>query len=141
MKLIILLLTLSVQVLYAQQGIKGKIEWISGNQMPGPDKQLTATKPIVREIFIYEATSTKQAASESGIFFSNITTKLIKTVKSKKSGNFCVKLPPGTYSIFVKEPLGLYANSFDSSGYIQCVTVKPNEYTQVSILVNYEAVY
>jgi len=141
MKLILLLIALSIQVLYAQQGIKGKVEWISGNQMPGPDKPTSKAKPIVREIFFYEATSIEQAISESGVFFSNITTKLVKTVTSKKNGNFCVKLPPGTYSIFVKEPSGLYANAFDTNACIQCVTVRPKEYTQQFILVNYEAAY
>jgi hypothetical protein len=66
---------------------------------------------------------------------------LLKKVKSKKDGSFCVKLAPGKYSVFVKEPKGLFANTFDVQGCIQCVTVKKGEFTKITIEVNYEAFY
>lgn len=141
MKYLLLALTFCVQVLYAQQGIKGKVEWVSGNQMPGPGKKETKAQPIVREIYIYEATTTQQAASQGATFFSDVSTKLIKTIKSKKDGNFCVKLPPGEYSVLVKEDHGLFANQFDGKGRIQCIEVKKGEFARLVIQVNYEAVY
>lgn len=140
MKYLVLAFTLSTLSLYAQQGIKGKVEWVSGNQMPGPDKKVSKSQPLVRKIFIYEATTTQQTTSE-GVFFSNITTKLIATTKSKKNGSFKVKLPPGEYSILIKESQGLFANSFDSKNCIQCVKVKKGEFASITILVNYQAAY
>jgi hypothetical protein len=144
MKSILLVLFLSAQMLYAQQGIKGKVEWISGNQMPGPGKterNQSKAQAVTREISIYEATTTQQATSQGGVFYTNISTKLIKTIKSKKDGRFCIKLPPGDYSVFVKEKDGLFANQFDGNGRIQCITVKKGEYATLNILINYEAAY
>jgi hypothetical protein len=141
MKYLLLALTFGIQSLYAQQGIKGKVEWISGNQMPGPDKVAAKAQPIVRAVYIYEATTTTQATSHGGLFYTDIGTKLIKVSKSKKNGSFCIKLPPGDYSVFIKEEQGLFANGFDSNNRIQCVTVKKGEYTRLNILVNYQAAY
>jgi len=139
---ILLFLSLAVVTTYAQrQGIKGKVEWISGNQMPGPDKPTTNPQGIKREIYIYQATTLAQTSHQDGVFFSHITTPFVKKVSSKKNGAFCVKLPSGEYSVFVKEPRGLFANSFDGQNRIQCVQVKSGEYTSVTLLVNYEASY
>jgi hypothetical protein len=126
---------------YAQQGIKGNVVWLSGNQMPGPDKPEAKPKGIAREVHIYEATTLEQTENIENIFFKKISTRLVAKIKSKKNGSFCVKLPPGEYSIFVMEPQGLFANIFDGQGRIQCVTVKHKEYTKITILVNYEAAY
>jgi hypothetical protein len=138
--LTVVAITLSVS-LHAQQGIQGTVVWGAGNQMPGPDRKPDQPKGIAREIHIYEATTMNQAAIEEGVFFSNVATRLVKKTKSKKNGNFCVKLPPGEYSVFIKEPKGLFANSFDGRGRIQCVTVKEKAFTTINIQVNYEAAY
>jgi hypothetical protein len=135
------LITLLSVSLYAQQGIRGTVTWVSGNQMPGPDKPSTQPKKIAREIHIYKAISMNEVTSAEGVFFSDLKSPLLKKVKSKKNGSFCVKLPPGEYSVFVKEPKGLFANSFDEQGCIQCVTVKKGEYSSMTIQVNYEAAY
>lgn len=139
---ILLYLLLTAAFSYAQkQGIKGKVEWISGNQMPGPDKPATHPHGIKREIFIYQATTINQTSPQNGTFFSDIKTVLVRKIRSKKNGNFCVRLPPGKYSIFVKELRGLFANNFDGQSCIQCVEVNSGEYTTVTLLVNYEAAY
>lgn len=139
---ILLFLVFTVAFSYAQkQGIKGKVEWISGNQMPGPDKPATQPQGIKREIYIYQATTVTQTSPQDGTFFSDIKTVLVRKIRSKKNGKFCVRLPPGKYSIFVKEPRGLFANSFDGQSCIQCVQVNSGEYTTVTLLVNYEAAY
>jgi hypothetical protein len=65
----------------------------------------------------------------------------MKVVKSKEDGTFTVKLPPGIYSVFVKEKKGLWANTFDGLGRINPVEVSAGEYTKFTINVNYEAAY
>lgn len=128
-------------VLAQKQGIRGQVVWVSGNQMPGPDRKITESPGIKREIYIYQATTLDQATVQDGVFFSNITTALVKEIRSNKKGKFCVKLPPGEYSVFVKESRGLFANSFDMNNRIQCITVKSGEYANPVIQVNYEAAY
>lgn len=139
-----LLVTICIILPYtlnAQQGIKGSVNWISGNQMPGLDKPISQPKPIIREIHIYKAVTLTEAVTVNGVFFTEIKKPVLKKVKSKKNGRFCVKLPPGEYSVFVKEPEGLFANSFDSEGRIQYTLVKKGEFTTINLLVNYTAAY
>lgn len=127
--------------LYAQrQGIKGKVEWLEGNQMPGPDRKPVKPRGIQREVWIYQAVTIQQAKSE-GVFFSDIASPLIKKIKTNRKGCFKLKLPPGDYSLFILEKNGLFANRFDGQGRINSVTVKPGEFTEISILVDYEAAY
>jgi hypothetical protein len=138
--LFLILVALSVNANAQQQGICGSVSRTSGNQMPGPDKKSTGSAPIEVEIFIYEATTTSQVTNVDG-FYSAVTTRLIKMVKSKKDGTFTVKLPSGIYSVFVKEKSGLWANTFDGQGRINPVEVTTGNYTTFTINVNYEAAY
>lgn len=123
-----------------KQGIRGKVLWVSGNQMPGPGKTANSGKGIKRIIHIYDATTLSET-DQNGVFFSNVKTHLAKKVKSNAKGKFCTKLPPGEYSIFVEEKDGLFANLFDSSNRIHIVTVKSGIFTEITIQVNYEAAY
>jgi hypothetical protein len=47
-----------------------------------------------------------------------------------------VKLAPGTYSVFVQEPEGLFANLFQQNR-INPVVVKSRQYTWISITIEY----
>lgn len=131
----------TLPVLAQNQGISGRVEWISGNQMPGPDRPASKAKGIKREIWIYQPTTTADATATDGVFFSDIKTALIEKVKSNCRGRFRVNLSPGEYSIFIKEKKGLFANQFDGQNRIHCVSVKPGEFTDITVLVNYEATY
>jgi hypothetical protein len=66
---------------------------------------------------------------------------MIKKVSSNRRGKFKVKLPPGEYSLFIKEKEGLFANRFDQNNRINAVEVKPGKFTRITILVDYEATY
>lgn len=137
---LILIILLTGQVMAQKQGICGKITWTSGNQMPGPGLKSSKPQGIVREIYIYQATTIAQTPQKDG-FYSAVQTKLVKKIKSKKDGSFSVKLPPGTYSVFTKEAKGLWANTFDGQGIINPVTVSLENYTELTLNVNYEAAY
>lgn len=123
-----------------RQGIRGQVFWLSGNQMPGPGREFAPDLGISREIHIYEVT-TRTDAIQHETFFTDIKTRLVATVVSGNDGRFKVKLPPGRYSVFVKEPSGLFANLFNTSGEINPVVVEPKKFTWMSITVDYEAFY
>ncbi len=127
-----------------KQGIKGKVIWKAGNLMPSPDapSRLVTGTPVVREVYIYELTSSKQAETdEGGVFYKNIQTKLIKKVKSDKKGNFCVGLAPGYYSVFVKEDKGLYANLFDDAMNLNPIHISQGKWEKQDLVIDHEAVY
>lgn len=147
MKLVGMLLIIGMGILIPdqpgfcqRQGIKGQVFWLSGNQMPGPGRKPAANLGISREIQIFELT-TKADVVQHDTFFADIRTKKVATVVSDNDGRFKVKLPPGRYSVFVKEPQGLFANLFNTAGEINPVTVEAKKFTWLSITVDYEAVY
>lgn len=125
---------------FCTQGIKGKVVWLSGNQMPGPDRPQSRPTGIKREIYIYEPT-TLQQVTQQGNFYSEIKTALVKKVVSKKDGSFKVRLPLGEYSVFVKEEGGFFANLFDDKGRINIVEVNRGQFTEMTIRVDYKAAY
>ncbi|MBL3655274.1 carboxypeptidase regulatory-like domain-containing protein [Fulvivirga sediminis] len=123
-----------------EQGIKGTVTWSEGNLMPGPGKKSGTNRPVEREIHIYEATKINDTEHE-GTFYKNISTKLAAKVQSNEDGEFMISLPAGKYSIFTKEEKGLFANNTDGQGYIEPVEVKKDQVTEVTININYMAVY
>ena len=128
-----------------KQGIIGEVRWVEGNLMPAiGDNSYTQRAigiPIERDIYIFNAVKRDNTISGGGSFFKSVNEKLVARLNSNPDGIFKVKLPIGTYSIFVMEDQGYFANIFDGNGYINPVTVHANEFTEIKILVNYKAVY
>lgn len=129
------------------QGILGTLTVREGNFMPGPDRK-TKVQPIAapdgkvapREIHVYELTNLKQVKA-SGPFYSNFTTNLVAKVTSSEDGLFRVALRPGKYSVFTKEPGGLFANRLDGDGNIHPVEVTENRLTLIDFVIDYKASY
>ncbi len=123
------------------QGVRGQVIWMEGNRMPGPGKTASPGQPVIRILYFYKATENSQATSEDGIFYHDIKTRLVKKIKSDSSGHYSLNLPAGTYSVFVGEEKGLYANSLDNRGLINPVEVKKNQVTSLNIRIDYKAYY
>ncbi len=128
-----------------RQGILGKVVWVEGNQMPtvGVNNETTKSSrdtAIVRTVYIYTLTHQDEATMEDG-FYTSIDTELVSEVTTDQQGQFQTALPPGRYSLFVKEPKGWYANLYDGEGHIHPVTVAGDSVSEVVIKVDYEAVY
>jgi hypothetical protein len=123
-----------------KQGIEGKVFWIAGNQMPGPDRPPTPQVGVKREILVYEKVRASEATQQNG-FFVHVPGRVVAQVESKPDGSFRVKLPPGEYSVLVKEQGGLFANLFDQDNFINPVSVKPKTFSWLTIAIDYEAAY
>ncbi len=125
-----------------KQGVFGTITWVEGNMMPSPDAPKSAgSKPVEREIKIYEAVTFKQTKGEAPLFTS-VEGKLVKTVKSNAKGFFECELPVGNYSVFTVEEGGkLFANNFDGNGLINAVDVTQKGVVKLDIQINYKAAY
>lgn len=123
------------------QGICGSIIWKSGNLMPSSNHEVPKPKAVQRELFVYELTNTQQATLQNG-FYKAIVTGLVKSVKSDADGKFCLALPEGKYSLFVKEgEKGLYANQFDADGNIFPVKVSKDNLSMIVFTIDYQANY
>ncbi|MBT1702371.1 carboxypeptidase regulatory-like domain-containing protein [Chryseosolibacter indicus] len=134
------MLTITLDAAAQKQGIKGNIVWVTGNQMPGPNKKTEKGKGVEREILFYKPVSLEHTKQRSG-FFTEIEGTLVAKVKSNANGFFCVKLPEGEYSMFTQEPEGLFANLFDDQRRINVIAVRKKKFTEVTFQVNYSAAY
>ena len=123
-----------------QQGVTGQLFWIYGDHLPKPEKRSIPVQGVSREIQVYELTTLADVDQENG-FFKKVYTRFVASTFSKADGTFKIKLPPGKYSLFVKEEKGLYANLFDSDKNISPIMVKPKQYAWMTITIDYEATY
>ncbi|TAE23869.1 MAG: carboxypeptidase regulatory-like domain-containing protein [Cytophagales bacterium] len=111
--------------------------------MPGPDKPVPKGQPVVREVVIYPVLTMKQVKMTDEGFIADVPgIEPVKVVKSDKQGRFCVyHLPSGRYSVLVREPKGLYGNSFDIDNRINAETVRPGKVTRTTIEITYGATF
>jgi hypothetical protein len=125
-----------------KQGIKGLIFEVSGNQMPSPGKGVPIRKGVQREFGIFKLSRLDLAArGKADCFFKSTGTPLVKRARSEKDGCFALSLPPGKYSIFVREKGQWYANSFGGEGEICPFEVFPDSLSQLDFRINHGAWY
>ena len=91
-------------------------------------------------LYIYELTNTSQT-SQTGSFYKDISSKLVKEILTDENGYFKAKLKPGKYSLFVKKGDLFYSNIFDEKNNIHPVEVKKGEWTEADFKADYDAVY
>lgn len=118
-----------------RQGIKGQVFLYTNVLTDSTAPRHDPRSGIRREIVIHEITTLDQASQVNGIF-KPVPTTLVLSVMSRDDGSFKAKLPPGTYSVFVREGQDLYANLFHQNQ-INPVVVKPGQYSWVTITVEY----
>jgi hypothetical protein len=124
-----------------RQGIRGKVVWVEGNQMPGPDRpRASGGKPVEREMLVYEPVSIQQLEM-GGTVFKQVPGKAVASVRTNAQGEFEVELLPGKYSLFSKEESGFFANGFDGEGIIAPIEVKAGVFTEVLFRIDYQAAY
>ena len=110
--------------------------------MPSPDKPPSKPRGMQTELYIYALTNMSQVTRVGNTaFYSQVNTPLIATVKTDADGAFTVKLPPGSYSLFVKKDGNYYANLFDGENNIYPVEVVNGQMTAVEFKADYDAVY
>lgn len=137
---ILFIIISSAGCLSQKQGISGRVVWISGNQMPGPDRQKTPENGVKREIVIYNPLTLQQVKRNEGLY-SEINAVPVAKVTSNEDGAFTVNLPPGEYSVLTKEDDGYFANILDGQGRINVISVKKNEFSEIKLEINYQAAY
>lgn len=124
------------------QGIKGRILFLAGNQMPSPGKTPSPGTGVSREVVFFEVARMDQTVSgASSGFFKEIKTKLVKKVWSDRQGCIAVHLPKGNYSVLVKEKGEWYANQFNGEGEIFPVEVREGEVTPLEFRITYKAAF
>jgi len=127
-----------------KQGVWGIVKFWEGDFMPvSPYGNTSGTvTPVERKIYVFEKThfSKVERVDYSG-FYTKIYTDRIDSTVSNSKGFFELSLPPGEYSMFVKENSIYYSNSGDGYGYISPFTIKKDSLSRVEFNINYKATY
>lgn len=121
------------------QGVWGNVWFWEGDFMPIIDPDNAKITPVVREIYVHEATTETMVERSPFGFYTKINSKLMTVIQSDKDGFFQVALDPGKYSFFVKEDTAFYANLFDGQGCICPATVTADSVTKIQIDITYRA--
>lgn len=144
------LIVRNLEKVTVDQGVTGTVIVMEGNCMPHISEEPEPNPDCIiytaqRTVYVYEYTMADQVVVDPGLnlpyFFSHIETELVKTTTSDADGFFEVALPPGTYSLFIREKDALYANLWDSHGGIQPVTVGPDEMASVVLKISHAALF
>lgn len=128
------------------QGVRGQVIWVEGNLMPqivdeGEEPEARGVRePVARTLLFYRPVRMSEVEFVDG-FFKGLPGVPVATVSSDEDGRFELELPEGTYSVFSKEPDGLWAGRFDGEGVVSPVEVKPGQFTEVQLRIDYEAAY
>jgi hypothetical protein len=115
------------------EGVWGNVWLWEGDSMPGTSGNGITITPVVREVLIYEPTNMSSCVPGPPGFIREITTKLVATTTSNATGFFQVSLPPGTYSVFVKEGSLYVWTGPDGNGILHPVTVVPGSVTKTQL--------
>jgi hypothetical protein len=128
------------------QGIAGQVLFWEGDFMPGITKDGVVyggqKKPVVRQIFVHEATSIAGVERvDYGGFYRKIRSKLVAETWSDSAGMFAIPLPEGKYSLFIWEDSLYYANGMDGTGTIGPVDVEKDSMSKVQFDITYKATF
>ncbi len=123
-----------------KQGLSGYIYLVTGNQMPTIGRPQSKGRGVAREVYIYAPTSITQTTGNNPLFTS-IKTKLIAQTKSDSTGLYAIKLPPGKYSVFIKDGDKFFAAESDGTSALNPVEITPNNLTKKDFTISHAAVY
>ena len=134
-----------------REGISGYVRFWEGDFMPTfpGDERDGKVYPVVRQVLFFTPILSADAEYslvevEPGLFVDlviGVPVEPVAMVWSDVEGYFEVSLPPGRYSILVRECGYLYANMLDGDGYIFPVEVTDGELTSVQFDITYMATY
>lgn len=124
------------------QGITGYITEAIGNQMPMKGEPLPTARGILTTVLVYEPTNISQVSRiGTSPIYTAINTKQVASVKTDSTGAFTIELPPGSYSLFVKQGKQFYSNLFDVNNNIALFTVEEGKLTRADLKVSSRASY
>ena len=112
-------------------GVTGKIEMWEGNFMPmiDKDRREQQIKPGANmKVRIHEP-----AKGLLGTVVAEVPTSVVAETVSDESGRFTIPVREGTYSLFIEDKNGWYANGWNGDGVQGAVVVEPMKMTEVLI--------
>jgi hypothetical protein len=122
--------------------LKGKLQRVTGNNMPSPDILREEPPGFAGTIYFFEPTIANQAdpAREPGVY--RMSGKIpVAMTKADSLGQFQIRLKPGRYSVLIGRDGLYYSNITDLDGSINPFTINRRETKQLVLRADWDAVY
>jgi hypothetical protein len=120
-----------------REGITGRVTELTGNQMPMRGSAPAQPNGVQTTVYIYTPTTLQQVTRiGSSPAYTAIATTRVASVETDSTGVFRIALPPGAYSLFIKQGDHFYANLFNQLNQIALFTVKPGEMTTANLTIS-----
>jgi len=123
------------------QGIKGHVLLDNNTAMPLKGSAKQKGRPISTMVYIYEASNIDQLIAQEGNYAKGIKAKIVKQVRSDKTGKFKLRLAPGKYSIVLGYQEGIYIPYFSGNTGVAFVEVSKHQYQEIDLLIIASSIY
>ncbi|MCM0081131.1 carboxypeptidase-like regulatory domain-containing protein [Geomonas sp. Red32] len=124
------------------QGIFGVVRFWKGDFQPFDSEKHSSISPVQREVLAYKVITIRDIDPFwSGPFLTQIPGELVGKTSSDASGFYEMSLPPGVYSVIIKEGSNYYINRFGGYGLVNPVQVVPGAVVNLDINIQYQAAF
>ena len=117
------------------QGISGHVFLEKNTTMPLKGMPNQKGLPISTMVYVYEAANVDQLIAQEGNYAKGIQARIIKQVRSDKSGKFKLRLAPGKYTIVLGYQEGIYIPFFSGSTGVAFVEVSRHQFQEIDLRI------
>ena len=117
------------------QGISGYVYLQKNTTMPLKGMPKQKGLPISTIVYVYEAANVDQLIAQEGNYAKGIEAKIIKQVRSDKSGKFKLRLVPGKYTIVLGYQEGIYIPFFSGNTGVAFVEVSRHQFQEIDLRI------
>lgn len=117
------------------QGISGHVLLEKNTTMPLKGVPNQKGLPISTMVYVYEAANVDQLIEQQGKYAKGIKAKMIKQVRSDKSGKFKLRLSPGKYTIVLGYQEGIYIPFFSGNTGVAFVEVFKHQFQEIDLRI------
>ncbi len=129
------------------QGVWGRVLFLEGNFMPVANGCSSGrVYPVSRMVYIFEPVTRQELVAVGGesTLYAEVPALAVDSVRSDADGFYQLDLPPGLYSILVREDSAYFVNGYSDTEVgltAQPVRVETGRTVQRSIEIDYKAAY
>ena len=128
--------------MYVNQGVRGYVRELKGNQMPAPNRPRSKGRGIPATVCIYPLVNLSQVEpDQKASFYKAVHAPLIKTVQADSTGYFEASLDTGSYSLFIRVGGLYYASLTDQFNHLAPIRVKASRQTYIELTYADRVVY
>jgi len=117
------------------QGIKGHVLLDNNTAIPLKGSAKQKGRPISTMVYIYEASNIDQLIAQEGNYAKGIKAKIVKQVRSDKTGKFKLRLAPGKYSIVLGYQEGIYIPYFSGNTGVAFIELLKHQFQEIDLLI------